>query len=141
LRGAASALHLGQSDKAREEFTAAVRLDPGYADAHAGLGYILALQKSSHEAQHEAARALAHGADDYLILHNVACIYAVLAQIEKGQAKQHEDMALALLRRALGQGKEQWQGGGAGPGEPEAFRPAPSRRGLARPRGGEFEKL
>jgi serine/threonine protein kinase/Flp pilus assembly protein TadD len=140
-RGWVYVLNLGQYDKARDEFTAALRLDPGYADAHSGWGYILALQKSSHEAQHEAARALGHGADDYLILHNVACIYAVLAQVEKGQAKPHEDMALALLRRAREQWEEQRRRGGDGPSELEAIRSDPALKGLSQSRRAEFEKL
>jgi tetratricopeptide (TPR) repeat protein len=88
-------------DRAREEFAAAIRLGPGHADAHAGLGYVLALQKSPGEAQREAAEALCHGADDYVILHNVACVYAQLSLVEKGQARLHQDVAMDVLRRAV----------------------------------------
>jgi hypothetical protein len=62
---------------------------------------VLALQKSPGPSQCEAAEALCHGEDDYVILHNVACVYAQLSQVEKGQARQHQDVALDVLRRAV----------------------------------------
>ncbi len=97
----AQSLDPPQYDKARADFAAALRLDPAHADAHAGLGYIRALGNASGDAQREAALALLHGGDDYLILHNVACIYAELSRVEKGQAQQHQDMAMGLLQRAV----------------------------------------
>jgi tetratricopeptide (TPR) repeat protein/tRNA A-37 threonylcarbamoyl transferase component Bud32 len=90
-----------QYDRARDDFSEAIRLDPAHADAHAGLGYVQALRQLPAEAQREAAQALWQGGDDYLLLHNVACIYAVLSQVDKGQAKQHQDLAMHLLRRAV----------------------------------------
>jgi tetratricopeptide (TPR) repeat protein/tRNA A-37 threonylcarbamoyl transferase component Bud32 len=86
---------------ARADFAEAVRLDPTHADAHAGLGYLQALQKSPSEAQRAAAQALWHGSNNYPVLHNVACIYAELSRSDPGQAKQHQDMAVALLQRAV----------------------------------------
>jgi tetratricopeptide (TPR) repeat protein/tRNA A-37 threonylcarbamoyl transferase component Bud32 len=89
-----------QYDQARKEFAEAVRLDSTHANAHAGLGFVRAIQGASGEAHHEAIRALACEGDDYLILHNVACIYAELSQVEKAQETQHQDAAMDLLRRA-----------------------------------------
>jgi hypothetical protein len=44
---------------------------------------------------------LLHGGDDYLVLHNVACIYAALSQTNSAQATAYQDVSIALLRRAL----------------------------------------
>jgi hypothetical protein len=94
-----------QPAKAHAEFAAAVRLDPAHADAHTGLGYLDALDKKSPEAQHAAIQALLHGADQYLVLHNVACIYAELSQVDKAQAGRHQDLAMALIQRELEVGR------------------------------------
>jgi tetratricopeptide (TPR) repeat protein/tRNA A-37 threonylcarbamoyl transferase component Bud32 len=90
-----------QYDRARGEFTEAVRLDPDHADAHAGLGFVAAKRQSAGEAQREATLALNNEGDNYGVLHNVACIYAELSQVEKGQEKPHQDAAIDLLRRAV----------------------------------------
>jgi tetratricopeptide (TPR) repeat protein len=88
-------------DKARADFAAALRLDPAHAEAHAGLGYLEAIQKSVGAAQREAAQALWYGAGNYLVLHNVACIYAELSQSDPGQATQYQDLAMRLLQDAV----------------------------------------
>ncbi len=97
----AQSLEAPQCSQAREDFTAALALRPAHADAHAGLGYVRALERVPAEAQREAALALSYGGDDYLILHNVACVYAALSRTETGQAKAHQDAAMDLLRRAV----------------------------------------
>ena len=99
---------LEQHDKGMTDFTAAAGSDPENAEAHSGLGYVRAVQKAPPEAQREADLALAHGADNHLILHNVACIYAALAQHGGVQASGYKDVAIALLRRAL----KLWKEGG-----------------------------
>ncbi|HKB40000.1 MAG TPA: protein kinase [Gemmataceae bacterium] len=113
-------------EKAREAFTALLRLEPHSADARAGLGYLAALRKSSTEAQREAVHALLDGAGDYLALHNLACIYAELSRTDKAQRKEHEDVAIALLVRAV----ELWRRGGLGPNEIELIRSDPSLASL-----------
>jgi tetratricopeptide (TPR) repeat protein len=107
----AQSLDPPQYGKARDDFAAALRLEPAHADAHAGLGYVQALQNAPSEAQREAAQALWHGADDYLILHNTACIYAELSRVEKGQTTQHQDLAMGLLKRAVVLCREAGEGG------------------------------
>jgi cytochrome c-type biogenesis protein CcmH/NrfG len=97
----AQSLDPPQYAKARDDFASALRLDPAHADAHAGLAFVQAREGAAAEAQREAALALWHGGDDYLILHNVACVYAELSRTEKGQTRQHGDMAVGLLRRAV----------------------------------------
>jgi tetratricopeptide (TPR) repeat protein/tRNA A-37 threonylcarbamoyl transferase component Bud32 len=131
----AQSLDPPQYDKARDDFAAALRLGPTHADAHAGLGFVRALQKALSEALHEAAEALCHGSDDYLLLHNVACVYAVLSQIDEGQAKPHQDLAMDLLRRAVAL----WRQGGTGLSEVEAIRWDPALRPLSRRP--DFQKL
>jgi tetratricopeptide (TPR) repeat protein len=87
--------------RARQDFAAAVRLDRAHADAHAGLGFLAALERSASEAKGEAALALWHGSGEYLLLHNVACIYAELSRVETDQAQQNGDIAMKLLGRAV----------------------------------------
>ena len=53
------------------------------------------------EATCAANQALFYEADNYAILHNVACIYAELSRVEKAREKQHQDQAMDLLRRAV----------------------------------------
>jgi Flp pilus assembly protein TadD len=102
-----------QQDKAQEDFASLLRLEPHNADAHAGLGYLAARRKSATEAQRETVHALLTGYGDYLALHNLACIYAELSLADRGQEKQYQDTAIALLQRAV----ELWRRGGTGPNE------------------------
>jgi tetratricopeptide (TPR) repeat protein len=117
-------------DRARDEFSAALQLEPASAEAHAGLGYVQVLQGAYYQCQHEAALALLSGAGDYLVLHNVACIYAELSRLDKGREKQHGDVAMELLRRA----DRRCRDGGEGTREIELMKAEPSFQGLnARP--------
>jgi serine/threonine protein kinase/Flp pilus assembly protein TadD len=99
---------LNDHDKAQADFAEAVGIAPDYAEAHTGLGYVRAMRKLPSEAQREADLALLNGADRYLILHNVACIYATLAQAGDRQSAAHKDAAMAVLRRAV----QLWKQGG-----------------------------
>ena len=58
------------------------------------------------EARHQASAALLHGADNYLVLHNVACIYAELSQTEQERPSEFENLALAMLQREVSRWRE-----------------------------------
>jgi tetratricopeptide (TPR) repeat protein len=125
----------GEHDKAQADFAAGADIDPDNAEAHSGLGYVNALRKLPAEAQREADLALLRGANDYLILHNVACIYAALSQAGGRQTPAHQEAAMALLRRAV----ELWKRNKTGPDEIDlikgetAFQPLKDRA--------DFQKL
>jgi hypothetical protein len=52
--------------------------------------------------------ALLWGGGDYIVIHNTACIFAVLADNEPSLAKEYRDLLFEQLRRAL----ERWEDGG-----------------------------
>jgi hypothetical protein len=85
------------------------------AEALAGLGYVEARLRQSAEAQRHAALAVLQAGNDYLILHNVACIYSRLADNNLSTARAHEDAAIALLARAV----QIWRTTRSGPSELE----------------------
>jgi tetratricopeptide (TPR) repeat protein/tRNA A-37 threonylcarbamoyl transferase component Bud32 len=120
MRGWAYAQDLKDYKQGEADFARALRVEPGHpearrirAEAHTGLGFVHARRKAGAEAQREAALALLHGGRHYLIIHNVACIFAELALVERERARQHQDTCLEHLRRAV----ELWQRGGKGPNE------------------------
>jgi len=96
-----------------KEFAETFPLDLKKAEAHTGLGYLWACQKNPAEAQREAARALRLGAGDYLVLHNVACIYAVLSRNDRQDVGPDADTALTFIQQAL----EVWKRKKIGPNE------------------------
>jgi Flp pilus assembly protein TadD len=100
-------------EKAEADFARVVRLAPTNAEAYAGLGYVRACREAPADAQRAATQALLHGGGNHLILHNVACIYARLAETDKERRTACEDTAIDLLRRAL----ELWGRREAGPNE------------------------
>jgi len=104
---------LRQADKAGDDFEAAAHIEPKNAEAHTGLGYIEARRKQHAEARREANLALLHGAGDYLILHNVACIYAALSRTDVVREAEYQDLAIDQLRQAVALRKR----GGKGPDE------------------------
>ena len=100
--------YVGQArfELAEADFTEAIRRDPEHAEAHAGLGFVRASLKAPGNAQREAFQAVllvdkSTHIHDYVVLHNVACICAVLAQSDPGHATQYQDQAIDLLHRAL----------------------------------------
>ncbi len=126
---------IGQPERALEDFTAATRADPEDAEAHSGLGYIQARKKNVPEAQREADLALLHGGDRSMILHNVACIYVVLAQADERQAPAHQDAAMALLRRAV----KVWRRSGTGPNAIDQIKSDPTFEPLRKRR--DYQEL
>jgi tetratricopeptide (TPR) repeat protein len=113
-------------DQAKNDFAKAVEVKPDHAEAHSGLGYALAYGKNDAETFRAAHQALMHRGGDYLILHNVASIYAKLADSNPENARSYRDLAMDLLRRAV----ELWKRGGAGPDEIQQIVNDPALRGL-----------
>jgi Flp pilus assembly protein TadD len=91
----------GQYDLARADFSEAIRLEPENPDSHAGLGYVMAQAETADDAHREALAATLSGSDNYVILHNVACIYGRLSESVRDHKIEHENLALAALKRAV----------------------------------------
>ena len=109
---------LKQYAQAHDDFTEAIRRDPEHAEAHTGLGFVQACRNGPAEAQQEALQALllretTHRANDYLVFHNTACIYAELARADSIRSAQYESQAIKLLQRAVAL----WKRRGSGPNE------------------------
>ncbi len=103
---------LDQYDDAAADFAAAIRLDPAHAEAQAGLAYIQACQgKAPAEASRLATQAVLQGAGDYLILHNVACVYGKLSDRDPKRVREYQDLALVILQREV----ELWRRDRTGP--------------------------
>jgi tetratricopeptide (TPR) repeat protein len=96
--------------EAEKDFAQAVRLDPKSADGHAGLGYAQACLRRDAAAHREANLAVLHALGDYFVIHNVACIYAKLAENDRARTDEYEQIAVDHLRRCI----ELWEKG-AGP--------------------------
>ncbi len=143
---------LGQYDEAGADFAAALEIDPAHGEAHAGLGYVQACRGKISGGVRQASRAVLHGPGDYLVLHNVVCVYAKLAEkyallarkdaklseTYAQRARECEELALDLMRREV----ELWRRERRGPDplallEREAFpaslRNRPEYRELFRP--------
>jgi tetratricopeptide (TPR) repeat protein len=88
-------------DLARADFSEALRIEPGNPDSHAGLGFVTAQVGQADDARREASAALLTGSDNYLVLHNVACIYGRLSESAKEHKIEHENLAIAALKRAV----------------------------------------
>jgi Flp pilus assembly protein TadD len=93
---------------AEADFAGALKLSPRNPEALAGLGYALARRGRGTEAQERASMALLWSENDYRIIHNVACVYGQLSATEPARQRQHEDMAIALLERAMEYSRSSW---------------------------------
>jgi lipoprotein NlpI/tRNA A-37 threonylcarbamoyl transferase component Bud32 len=97
-------LHVGleQYDAALADFNGILKLEPKYAEAHAGIGYVQACQgKDPAAATRQAAQALLDGSTDYLALHNIACVYGKLSEKLPARAREYQDLALTCLQREV----------------------------------------
>lgn len=117
-----SSLTPPSNDKARADFAQVVKDDPSHAEANAGLGYVEACLKKPADARVAAGRALLQGGGDYLVLHNIACVYAKLAQTDSEHAREYEGLGLDHLHRAV----ELWRKSPSGPNELELIKSEPA---------------
>ena len=92
---------LGRHREALEDFLEAARRDPARAETRTGISYAKACLGEPATARKQSILALQYGAGDYAVLHNVACAYAELSRAGDAQAAEHQDVALALLQRAV----------------------------------------
>lgn len=122
-RGWCHELTQGNHDRALADFSAALAIDPTNAEGHTGVGYVRAIKKGGPEALNEANLALLHGAEDYLVLHNIACIFSTLSRGEDRQSGDYQNTAMALLQRAVKLWKKADQ---KGPNEIELIRDDPA---------------
>jgi Flp pilus assembly protein TadD len=106
-------VNLNRDREAQADFAAALKLAPKNSEALTGIGYVDARQNRHFDAERHAALALLGGADDYMILHNVACIYAELSRVDNARQAEREDAALAMLERAV----SLWRQAQGGPDE------------------------
>jgi tetratricopeptide (TPR) repeat protein len=119
MRGAAyTRKAVNRLDLAEADFTQAIRDEPDRAEAHSWLGIVRASRDAPADAQREALQALLsteriHRKSDYIAVHNVACIYAILAQRDAGNRPAFQTEAIDLLRRSI----ELWTLRGSGPSE------------------------
>jgi tetratricopeptide (TPR) repeat protein len=96
----------GRHKEALADFTTAAKADPANGEAHTGAGYVLAMLKDVSQAQRAADLAMALGADEFLVLHNVACIYATLADSLGTSGPAYQEVAIAILKRSIAKWKE-----------------------------------
>ncbi len=113
---------LQELDKALADFRAAVEIDPNHPEAHTGLGYVQAGRNESANARRHAHQAILFGAGDYLILHNVACIYGKLSQTLPQQSAEYEDLVLDQLKQAVAL----WKRDRSGPNELQLIEAEPA---------------
>ena len=92
---------LKRCDDASADFTEVSRLDPGNARAHGWLGYVLAVKGSRDAPAREAVEALTAVADDFVIVHHAACIFAERAHSAGAQGAEDLNVTMILLHRAI----------------------------------------
>jgi tRNA A-37 threonylcarbamoyl transferase component Bud32 len=113
LRGRAY-LILKDTRRGREDYEKAAKVETSQpeaerirAEAHSWLGYQYAEEKAVADAQAEASLAMLNGGKNYLIVHNVACIFAKLGETDPKRAKVHVNTCFEHLHRAVAL----WEGG------------------------------
>jgi lipoprotein NlpI/tRNA A-37 threonylcarbamoyl transferase component Bud32 len=103
----------GDNQRSADDFRAVIHRDSANAEAHVGLAYILACMGQFSTARDEASEALLTGSGDYLILHNVACVYAQISESEPGDKSDNQLTAIDMLRKAV----QLWKVSPKGPDE------------------------
>lgn len=88
-------------DAAQSDFEAILDSAPDNAEAHAGLGFVLADLGREDDSRREASVALLAATDNHLLLHNIACIYGRLSSAKPERCDEYENLAIALLQRAM----------------------------------------
>lgn len=95
---------------ALNDFLTTLQIEPDNSEAHTGAGFVRSILEAPADAQKSAAEALLHGAGDYFVLHNVACIYAEMSLLDRAKEKECQDVAINILNRAV----ELWKRDGSG---------------------------
>jgi serine/threonine protein kinase/Flp pilus assembly protein TadD len=113
---------LKRYDDASADFLEVARLDPGDARAHGWLGYVLAVKGGRDAPAREAVEALTAVADDFVIVHHAACIFAERAHGAGAQGAEDLNVTMILLRRAIAI----WKTRISGPNEMELIRAEPA---------------
>ncbi len=111
-----------QLDAARNDFSSAIALDTASPEAHVALGYLEACAHNPHRAQQEAPEALLSGSSDFLVLHNVACIYGELSRPASADQLNFQNAAILTLHRAI----ELYQSSTLGPDEIQLINTEPA---------------
>jgi tetratricopeptide (TPR) repeat protein/tRNA A-37 threonylcarbamoyl transferase component Bud32 len=104
LKGRGFALRdLARYEQAETDLAAALRVKPNDSEAHSMLGCVYARMGRVEAARREADVALLGGSGDYMVLHNVACIHAILSDAapEASSASEYQNLALAILQREV----------------------------------------
>lgn len=96
--------------EAAKDFEAALATNKASAEAHTGLGYVHACTKSVPKAEDAAVQAVLFGERQYLVLHNVACIYSKLSQANPQEQDRYLDLAMHTLTRAFDLWEKQGRG-------------------------------
>ena len=128
---------LQELNEALADFAAALQLEPSHAEAHAGFGYIQACRgQAPAGASRHASAAVLHSPGDYLLLHNVACVYGKLSERDAKRQREYQDLALLYLQREV----ELWRRDRQGPNPIPLIRAEPAFPPALRARP-EFEAL
>jgi serine/threonine protein kinase/Tfp pilus assembly protein PilF len=99
-----------QYTQARDDFSEAIRIEADNPESHAGLGFVLAQLADVDQARDEATASILFGSDNYLVLHNVACVYGRLSDLNPHDKLEFENLALAALQRAVKLSRQQTGG-------------------------------
>ena len=90
-------MQLGQPDQAEVSFREAIRLDPGFCDAHSDLGALLAVRGQNDEARYHLETALQIRPDDPVARSNLERFLAESGErASSRQAAPHHSRGIAF---------------------------------------------